>query len=178
MKEEYIDVLDENGEKTGETLTYKEVHKRGLLHLTARIWFVNSRNELLVQKRTMNKKIFPGLWDAGVGGHVSAGETSVEGAQKETREEIGLNIPREEYKFLFRIRAPKVKYFEDFIDNEFNDIYIVYRDTDINTLNIEKDEVSEVKWIDVDTLEKWSQSREKIMANHPEEYSRLVSYFR
>ncbi len=30
MKEELIDILDENGIKTGEILTRKEAHKRGL----------------------------------------------------------------------------------------------------------------------------------------------------
>ncbi len=176
MKEEYLDVLNEQGEKTGETLSYKEVHQKGLIHLTARVWFINSKNELLVQKRSLNKRICPGLWDAGVGGHVSAGETSVEGAQKETREEIGLEIPAEEYEFLFRIRAPKTKYFEDFIDNEFNDIYIVRRDLDISKLKLETKEVDELRWISVDTFENWTKSEEKILADHPEEYAKLIQY--
>jgi isopentenyldiphosphate isomerase len=177
MKEEYLDVLNEEGEMTGGTLSYKEVHQKGLIHLTARVWFVNSKGELLVQKRSLNKRIYPGLWDAGVGGHVSSGETSVEGAQKETREEIGLEIPAEEYKFLFRIRAPKKKYYEDLIDNEFNDIYVVYKDLEIDKLKLGKNEVDELRWIDVDTLEKWSKSEKKILADHTEEYKRLVEYF-
>jgi isopentenyldiphosphate isomerase len=176
MHEEYLDILNEDGSLTGESFTYKEVHKRGLLHRTARVWFVNSKGEVLVQKRSMNKKIFPGLWDAGVGGHVSSGETSVEGAQKETREEIGLEIPKEEYQLIFTIRAPKTKYFDDFIDNEINDVYVVRRDLDISNLKIEKGEVDDVRLLDLETFEKWTKSEEKMLAEHEEEYSKLISY--
>ncbi len=178
MHEEYLDVVNEDGSLTGESLTYKEVHKRGLLHRTARVWFVNSNGEVLVQKRSNSMRIFPGLWDAGVGGHVSSGETSVEGAQKETREEIGLEIPKEEYQLIFTVRAPKIKYFDDYTDNEFNDVYVVRRNLDISNLQLEKDEVNEVRWLDLDTFEKWTKSEEKILADHNEEYSKLISYLR
>ncbi|KND47636.1 MAG: putative Nudix hydrolase YfcD [Parcubacteria bacterium C7867-006] len=176
MIEEYLDILNEDGSPTGESLTYKEVHKRGLLHRTARVWFVNSKGEVLVQKRSMNKKIFPGLWDAGVGGHVSSGETSVEGAQKETREEIGLDIPKEEYQLVFTVRARVMKHFDDFIDNEINDVYVVRRDLDISNLKIEKNEVDEVRWLDLETFENWTRTDVRMFADHDEEYSKLIQY--
>lgn len=176
MVEEYLDVLNEDGSPTGESFTYKEVHNRGLLHRTVRVWFINLKGEVLLQKRSMNKKIFPGLWDAGVGGHVSSGESSVEGAMKETREEIGLEIPKEEYHLIFTVRAPKTKYFDDFIDNELNDVYIVRRDLDISSLQMEKDELDEVRWLDLETFEKWVKSDIKVLADHEEEYSKLISY--
>lgn len=49
MKEELIDVLDENGVLTGEVLTRSEVHKKGLWHRSIVVAIVNEKNEVLLQ---------------------------------------------------------------------------------------------------------------------------------
>lgn len=46
--EEMIDVLDENGVKTGEIVTRKEVHKRGLWHRAIVVAIINEKNEILI----------------------------------------------------------------------------------------------------------------------------------
>ena len=51
--EELIDVLDENGVKTGEVLTRKEVHKRGLWHRAIAVAIINEQNEILIQQRSL-----------------------------------------------------------------------------------------------------------------------------
>ena len=47
MKEELLDVLDENGIKTGQILPRKEVHKCGLWHRIIVVAIVNDKNEIL-----------------------------------------------------------------------------------------------------------------------------------
>ena len=47
---EYIDVLDENGVKTGEILSRKEIHQRGLWHRAIVIAIINGNNEVLLQQ--------------------------------------------------------------------------------------------------------------------------------
>lgn len=54
--EELIDVLDENGVKTGEILTRKEIHKRGLWHRAIAVAVINEQNQILVQQRSFKKK--------------------------------------------------------------------------------------------------------------------------
>ena len=47
---EYIDVLDENGVKTGEILSRREIHKRGLWHRAIVVAVINEKNEILLQQ--------------------------------------------------------------------------------------------------------------------------------
>ena len=53
---EYIDVLNEDGIKTGEILTRKEVHSKGLWHRAIVIAIINEKNEILLQQ---TEPLFP-----------------------------------------------------------------------------------------------------------------------
>ena len=48
MKEELIDILDENGIKTGEVAPRSEVHKKGLWHRAIVVAIINEKNEILL----------------------------------------------------------------------------------------------------------------------------------
>lgn len=61
--EEMIDVLDENGVKTGEVLSRKEVHKRGLWHRVVTIAIIDENNQILMQQRSYKKDTDAGKWD-------------------------------------------------------------------------------------------------------------------
>ena len=50
-KEEFIDVLDENGLLTGEIKTRSEIHKQGLWHRCIVVAIVNEKNQVLLQQR-------------------------------------------------------------------------------------------------------------------------------
>ena len=55
---EYIDIVDEQGIPTGETIERSIAHSKGIRHRTAHIWIVrkiNNRYQVLMQKRAMNK---------------------------------------------------------------------------------------------------------------------------
>ena len=52
MSKELIDVLDENGVKTGEILSREEIHKKGLWHRAIVVAIVNDKNEILLQQRS------------------------------------------------------------------------------------------------------------------------------
>lgn len=57
MKEELIDVLDENGVLTGEMIPRSEVHKQGLWHRAIVVAIVNENNQILLQQRSEKKEI-------------------------------------------------------------------------------------------------------------------------
>ncbi len=87
-----FDILDENGEKLGETETYNTIHAEGLLHKTVHVWVLNSKSEFLLQKRSKYLRSRPLYWDNSASGHVLTGQTSLEAAQTETKEELGLSL--------------------------------------------------------------------------------------
>ena len=56
MLEELVDVLDENGIKTGKILSRDEVQKKGLWHRAIVVAIVNEKNEILLQQRSSSKE--------------------------------------------------------------------------------------------------------------------------
>ena len=90
---EKLDIYTRNGEYLG-IKTREECHapNAGFYHKPAWTWAYNSNGEILVQKRAMQKKKFPGLWDMPCAGHVSAGESAKLGAIREAKEEIGIDV--------------------------------------------------------------------------------------
>lgn len=174
--EEVIDILDEVEQRTGEVRTYSEVHAKGLRHRTVHIWFLNSNKQLLLQKRSKNKITHPGCWDISVAGHVSAGETTIEAAQKETREEIGLPLPPEAYQKLFTLKHQSVLNNGTYVNNEFQDLFIVRSDVAVSELVLPANEVEAVKWVSIDDFKKMIERGGEEIVPHQEEYTRLLEY--
>ena len=50
---EILDIVDESGSPTGETIDRETAHAKGILHRTAHVWLLrrrNGRTEVLLQK--------------------------------------------------------------------------------------------------------------------------------
>jgi isopentenyldiphosphate isomerase len=173
---EYLDVLDTKGNKTGETRSYDECHKKGFIHRAAHVWIMNDKNEILIQKRSKNKEAHPGLWDISAAGHVSAGQTSVEGAQREVEEEVGLKIPESDFAYLFTLENHSILNNGTFVNNEFDDVYLVKTNVDLSGIKIDPIEVEAVKFLDISAFKKWITGEGEPMVRHTEEYRRLLEH--
>ena len=149
--DEYIDILNEDGKKMGETCLKSEAHKKGLLHASTHIWIFNTKKEVIIQKRAPNKDTFPNLWDVSVAGHISAGEQPVISAIREVEEEIGLQLSENDLHFIGTSKK-KIKHHSHLVDYELHHIYICENNFDFHSLKIQKEEVSEIKKISLDTL--------------------------
>ena len=97
---ENFDVLNEMGEFTNEIASREECHKKGLYHKAVVVFIINSKNEVLIQQRSSNKKLWPSKWDITAGGHVDAGEFGYEAVIRETKEEIGIDITEKDLLFI------------------------------------------------------------------------------
>jgi 2-phospho-L-lactate transferase/gluconeogenesis factor (CofD/UPF0052 family)/8-oxo-dGTP pyrophosphatase MutT (NUDIX family) len=89
MQEELIEALDQDGNILPEVVSRKEAHRRGIWHRTVSIVVLNSLGEILLEKRSLHKDLFPGLYDI-PGGHLKPGQNPAQAACDELREEAGL----------------------------------------------------------------------------------------
>jgi len=142
--DEWIDVLDIEGNRTGKTCQKSVVHKKGLYHATVHIWFYTRKGKILLQQRAASKAIYPLLWDVSVAGHVNAGESLLTGAIREVKEEIGLIILENDLKKIGVVKSFK-SYNSGIIDNEFHNIFISELKEDIENLTLQKEEVEALK---------------------------------
>jgi isopentenyldiphosphate isomerase len=100
MPEEIFDVVNERDEVVGRQ-SRSEVHRLGLKHRAVHVLVFNSREQVFLQKRSMQKDRQPGLWDSSASGHLDCGENYDDCAVREVREEIGLHLsapPRRLFK--------------------------------------------------------------------------------
>jgi isopentenyl-diphosphate Delta-isomerase len=76
------------------------VHKKGYLHKSVNIILMNDKNEILLQKRNKNKKIFPLRLDLSCAEHLQENESYKEGAIRGLKEELGINIKEESLELI------------------------------------------------------------------------------
>lgn len=157
---EYLDIVNENGLPTGEIVSRDAAHREGLRHCTAHVWVVRKSDvgyDILLQKRSMEKESFPGLYDTSSAGHIPAGEEPLPSALRELSEELGIVAKPEElaYAGTFRIRYEKEFHGRLFRDNEVTQVFVYAQPVEIERLTLQASEVDEVRWFDLE--EAWEE---------------------
>lgn len=101
---EYFPVVEPSGLVVGRSAREYCHSGKKPLHPVVHLHIIDRYSRIYLQKRAMNKKIQPGKWDTAVGGHVDYGESIVEALNRETSEELGVEIsnPRFLCSYLFR----------------------------------------------------------------------------
>src|SRR5947209_13406488 len=99
-QDELVDIIDDAGRTVG-VMARREMRGRWLPHRCTYVLVFNSRGDIFLHLRTPTKDVYPSHWDVAVGGVLAAGETFADGARREVREELGLDIPIQEL-FPFR----------------------------------------------------------------------------
>ncbi len=144
---EMLDTYTRDGKFLG-VKSREECHvdNPGFYHKPAWSWVYNSKGEVLVQKRSMNKKVFPGCWDMSCAGHVDAGERTIDGLIREVKEELGVDISEKDCHFEF-------EYIEDECF-EIGQLYTIKMDREAKDFNIQEEEVEQVKWVSFEEFKK------------------------
>ena len=90
---EYWDIYDDNRNKTGRTILRSDRDKLGdnEKHVAIHVAFFNSKDEMLLQRRSLTKADDPGKWDFSSRGSILVSETPQDGAHRETLEELGID---------------------------------------------------------------------------------------
>lgn len=102
---EICDIYDIYGNRTGKTFIRGEPLSDGQFVMVVDVWIVNSKDEILIQKRSPYKKDLPDTW-ATHSGCVLAGESSQQACIREPLEEIGIHIlPSQIHKLNRKLRG-------------------------------------------------------------------------
>ncbi len=116
MEKEYLDVLDQYGNRTGIVKTRENVHQSGDFHRVVHTWIFNDKHEILLQKRSLQKENHPGCWDISSAGHVHALENSIDAVKREAKEELGIQIDLNKVKFITTIKRTKNPHNQELVD--------------------------------------------------------------
>ena len=150
--EEYLDIWNSEGQPTGETCLKDIAHQKGLFHPTVHVWFYTPAPALLLQKRSLTKETYPGFWDVSVAGHVSAGESIIEGVIREVKEEIGLDILEKDLIPL-DVRKNTNRFDNGIIDCEFQHVFLAKLEATVSQLTTQATEVDDVRLFSFDELQ-------------------------
>jgi isopentenyldiphosphate isomerase len=103
MDEEQVIVVNEHNEEIA-IVSRLEMRQHNLLHRASYVIIFNSRDEILIQKRSETKDLYPGYYDPTTGGVVGIGETYADNAKRELEEELGISNVELNFveDFLFR----------------------------------------------------------------------------
>jgi len=136
---EHIYHVDEEDKVIGK-VTRKEAREKNLIHRGAIILVFNSKGEILVQKRSMTKDVFPGRYEMMVGGVCDYGEDYETTARRELFEEVGL---KSELEYLFTCL---------YMDNYLKQVAAVYRTVSDDKLVLQEEEVDSAEFMSIEDL--------------------------
>ena len=137
------DLYNKNRELMGLTHVRGEIIPNGYYHLVVHVWIKNSKGEFLISQRSKNRPSYPLLWEC-VGVSVLAGENSLQGAMREVKEEIGVDLLSDSGKVIFT----KTRTYD------IMDVWLFEYDGDLHLDDATTDEVSVCRWMTVSQIRK------------------------
>ena len=176
MAEEYFDVLDENGNKTGKTKLRSEVHRDGDWHKSVHIWILNDKGDVLLQRRCPTKDSNPNMLDISCAGHLTTGDDSLTGAVRELKEELDFDVEPEDLQFIKTFKVSK-RYAPTFFNQEFQDMYILRTDKSVDDMKYQESEITEIMFVPYKKFREMVINRQPDLLIHEDEMMTLFELF-
>lgn len=156
METKNVILVDENDVPRG-IMEKMEAHRKGELHRAFSIFVFNSNNELLLQRRALNKYHSGGLWSNTCCSHPLPDENIKESAHKRLQEEMGFDcILNNSFHFIYKTELDN-----GLIEHEFDHVFIGHYD---NNPIINTEEAMDWKYMAIDEI------KENLKIN-PEQYT-------
>ena len=141
---EVWDVYDSQKRKTGKLHEKGTPFKEGEYHIAIHAWILNDKNEVLLTQRRPDDT-FSGQWEP-TSGSILAGETSIQGAIRELKEELGIEMNENDGRVIGGERRDQY--------HDFYDFCLFEKNIDIDGIDISNSEVAAVKWVNNEQFEK------------------------
>ena len=173
--EEQIDILNADGTPAGYACGRTKVHAKGLWHRTIHVWAFDRKGRILFQQRAKVKENNPGLYDTSCAGHISAGDSSINAAVRELREELGVHKSPRDLEYLFETKYEGVLNGGSYLDNEFYDVYkISLTDDEIDSLVPQPGEVDGFVWMTREEFFAKHKIHPEKFVEHPKDFQWLM----
>lgn len=142
---EQILVVNENDEVVGLD-TKENCHLGdGILHRAITIFIINDKNEILLSKRSVLKKLWPDFWDTSCSTHVRQNETHEQAGERRLKEELGFSCKLQLVsKFQYQAKFQNI--------GSENEICALLVGNYTGSINPNPDEISDYKWVSVEQL--------------------------
>lgn len=160
-KMEYIDIYDENRNRTGVLKRRGDALEPDEYFMIMHVCIINSEGRALIQQRSKQKALFGGMWDLSAGGFARAGESSLEAMKRELHEELGIADP-DGLNYLYTEVMPHL----------FDDMYILLADVDPKELHLQESEIEQVAWASCEEI--IDMIRAEKFVGYPEECIRKL----
>lgn len=147
MKDRYP-IVNDNDEIVG-SCDKEEAYEKKYMLRSIQIFIYDSKNRIVIQKRSKNKKRFPEYWCAATAGHVESGEGYDEAANRELKEELGITG---KLKFITKNKTP--------VGDGVFAMMSHYALVNDNDFTLQKDEVEEVRHVAIAELKRMIESKE------------------
>ena len=141
---EYWDLYNYRGKKKNKIAIRGSKLNDDDFHLVVNAWILNNKGEFLITQRAANKS-HPLMWEC-TGGSALKGETSLEAAVREIKEELGIDIDKKNAMLVgmsrrFYSSCPDILH-----------VWLFKLNRKINDFKIQKEEVNDVMWASKDKI--------------------------
>jgi isopentenyl-diphosphate delta-isomerase len=148
---ELVVLLDEEGRAVG-TADKAEVHHADTpLHLAFSLYLFDDDEQVLVTRRALSKRTFPGVWTNSCCGHPAPGEALEEGVRRRVRQELGVDVSD------LRLAVPGFRYRAEQDGVAENEMCPVFIGRVAGPVAPDATEVEEVSW------EPWADLRAGVL---------------
>lgn len=143
MSPERVVLLDEDGTPVGTELKAVVHSTTTPLHLAFSCHLFNAAGQVLVTRRALHKRTWPGVWTNSFCGHPRPDESIDDAVVRRAREELGLTLHGLTMQIPdFRYRATDAT---GTVENELCPVYMAFVD---DAPSLDPDEVMEARWSD------------------------------
>ncbi len=144
---ELVVLLDDEGRSIGSAPKAEVHHLSTPLHLAFSCYLFDDAGRVLLTRRALHKRTFPGIWTNSCCGHPAPGESATDAVVRRTREELGVDVAD------LRCVLPDFRYYAVAADGVVeNEVCPVFCGRAIGAVRADPNEVADVAWVPWDQL--------------------------
>lgn len=140
--QELVVLLDEGGERIGTALKSDVHHGSTPLHLAFSCYLFDEAGRVLLTRRAVDKRTFPGVWTNSFCGHPAPDETLDDAVLRRARQELGLDVAE------LRCALPDFRYHAVAADGVVeNEVCPVFVGRAVGAVNPDPAEIMDWAWV-------------------------------